>query len=210
MEFDYELCETLSDIPPFKGVDLHEYTSLQKGEITYLPRINATPLEKRKVIKIHETKFLRILDQEQHEEWIQEVPNHFYRLREDNVIQITNIHEKWRMWAISGISKDVYQELDAVEAGLNGIGVFNDSTEVIVREIFGPFKERIHKNNSEGVSFKTIYKIHVIILAEGSISLPGALISLGEEPVQLGTQDMFLKPLGEDTKKILKEKPIYD
>ncbi|WP_440951476.1 hypothetical protein [Methanococcoides sp. FTZ1] len=210
---DYSLVEILKTIPEFKGIDGNNY-SLSDGENKYIPSMNADSLQGRNVVKIVETVFLRIVDHEEFQEFYNELVEQKKETlvwrRDLDTIQVSTEDPICNLWIESTIGKNVCKLLDLVEEGLEGINIFNESVEIDVREILTEYIEYNQKRNSSAVSFKSCYKISIANIAQGSLSLPIAIISTGVDPVRIGMQEMYIQPISKETKKLLTNKPIFE
>jgi hypothetical protein len=210
---EYSLVEVFKTIPEFKGVDGENYT-LSEGENKYIPSIHADSLQGKKAVKVVETVYLRIVNHNEYKEFFKELVNNkkdaLVWERDLNTIQISKEDQMCGLWIESIIAKSVCELLDLVEEGLEGINIFNESVEIGIRDILTEYIEYTQKKNSSAVSFKSCYKMSIANIAQGSLSLPIAIISTGAEPVRIGARDMYIQPIGEKTTKLLKDRPIFE
>jgi hypothetical protein len=212
---DFTLIEVLQDIPTLRGVDAENYT-LNQGDIRYIPRINAEGLERRKSGKILKSAFLRILDHDEYYNFYEDsrkekedIDCHIRRL-DKNTIQVNAGDSYYQMWIASITDLKICIELDLVEEGLEGISIFNEITEVNVREVLTEYVELVQKRSTSSVTFRSHYKVVLADIAQGSLSLPIALIYTGTETVRTGFREIYIQPISDETKQLLTDKPVFE
>ncbi|WP_407356369.1 hypothetical protein [Methanolobus sp. WCC5] len=212
---DYTLIEVFQDIQEIRGIDSENY-KLSKGDISYIPRVNAEGLERRKLGKILKSVFLRVLNPDEYYNYYQDLRKDkdnvekLIRQVDENTIQVNVEDPICKMWIESITDQKVCIELDLVEEGLEGISIFNEITEVNVKEVLTEYVERIQKKSTSSVTFRSHYKVVLAYIAQGSLSLPIALIYTGKEPVRLGFREIYIQPIADETKKVLRDKPVFE